>query len=131
DDYVRLVWARIGVPYSPATGLPIECQTISQMVDRVLALPEGTRIYVLAPVVRGRKGEYRKELAEYLKKGYQRVKIDGAFYEIGEVKPLDKKITHDIDVVADRLVVRDDIKTRLAHLLAQCLELPEGLAIAE
>ena len=108
-DYMRLLWARIGVPYSPATGLPIESQTVSQMVDRVLALPEGTRIYVLAPVVRGRKGEYRKELAEYLKKGYQRVKIDGAFHEIGEVKPLDKKFTHDIDVVVDRLVVRADI----------------------
>ena len=84
-DYMRLLWARIGVPYSPATGLPIESQTVSQMVDRVLALPEGTRLYLLAPVVRGRKGEYRKELAEFLKKGYQRVKIDGAFYEIGEV----------------------------------------------
>src|ERR687890_1431878 len=85
-DYMRLLWARVGVPYSPATGLPIESQTVSQMVDRILAMPEGTRLYLLAPVVRGRKGEYRKELAEYLKKGYQRVKIDGAFYEIGEVK---------------------------------------------
>src|SRR5437868_5662983 len=130
-DYMRLLWARIGVPYSPATGLPIESQTISQMVDRVLALPEGTRIYVLAPVVRGRKGEYRKELAEYLKKGYQRVKIDGAFHEIGEVKPLDKKFTHDIDVVVDRLVVRDDIKTRLADSLEQCLKLAEGMAVVE
>src|SRR3954463_13310800 len=101
------------------------------MVDRVLALPEGTRIYVLAPVVRGRKGEYRKELAEYLKKGYQRVKIDGAFHEIGEVKPLDKKFTHDIDVVVDRLVVRDDIKTRLADSLEQCLKLAEGMAVIE
>src|SRR4249919_2289369 len=130
-DYMRLLWARIGVPYSPATGLPIESQTISQMVDRVLALPEGTRIYVLAPVVRGRKGEYRKELAEYLKKGYQRVKIDGAFYEIGEVKPLDKKFTHDIDVVVDRLVVRPDISTRLADSLEQCLKLAEGMAVVE
>src|SRR6476646_3308263 len=130
-DYMRLLWARIGVPYSPATGLPIESQTVSQMVDRVLALPEGTRIYVLAPVVRGRKGEYRKELAEYLKKGYQRVKIDGAFYEIGEVKPLDKKFTHDIDLVVDRLVVRDDIKTRLADSLEQCLKLAEGMAVVE
>ena len=103
---MRLLWARVGVPYSPATGLPIESQTVSQMVDRVLALPDGTRIYVLAPVVRGRKGEYRKELAEFLQKGYQRVKIDGAFYEIGDVKPLDKKFTHDIDVVVDRLVVK-------------------------
>src|SRR5215207_3069158 len=130
-DYMRLLWARVGVPYSPATGLPIESQTISQMVDRVLALPEGTRIYVLAPVVRGRKGEYRKELAEYLKKGYQRVKIDGAFHEIGEVKPLDKKFTHDIDVVVDRLVVRPDISTRLADSLEQCLKLAEGMAVVE
>ncbi len=130
-DYMRLLWARVGVPYSPATGLPIESQTISQMVDRVLALPEGTRIYVLAPVVRGRKGEYRKELAEFLKKGYQRVKVDGAFHEIGEVKPLDKKFTHDIDVVVDRLVVRNDIGTRLANSLEQCLKLAEGLAIIE
>ena len=130
-DYMRLLWARIGIPYSPATGLPIESQTVSQMVDRVLALPEGTRIYVLAPVVRGRKGEYRKELAEYLKKGYQRVKIDGAFHEIGEVKPLDKKFTHDIDVVVDRLVVRPDISTRLADSLEQCLKLAEGMAVVE
>ena len=130
-DYMRLLWARVGVPYSPATGLPIESQTVSQMVDRVLALPEGTRIYVLAPMVRGRKGEYRKELAELLKKGYQRVKIDGAFYEIGEVKPLDKKFTHDIDVVVDRLVVKGDIGTRLADLLEQCLKLADGLAVVE
>ena len=108
-DYMRLLWARVGVPYSPATGLPIESQTVSQMVDRVLALPEGTRLYLLAPVVRGRKGEYRKELAEFLKKGYQRVKVDGKFHEIGEVPALDKKFTHDIDVVVDRLVVRPDI----------------------
>ena len=130
-DYMRLLWARIGVPYSPATGLPIESQTVSQMVDRVLALPDGTRIYVLAPVVRGRKGEYKKELAEFLKKGYQRVKIDGAFYEIGDVKPLDKKFTHDIDVVVDRLVVKADIGTRLADSLEQCLKLADGLAIVE
>ena len=130
-DYMRLLWARVGVPYSPATGLPIESQTVSQMVDRVLALPEGTRIYVLAPVVRGRKGEYKKELAEFLRKGYQRVKIDGAFYEIGEVKPLDKKFTHDIDVVVDRLVVKGDIGTRLADSLEQCLKLADGLAVVE
>ena len=130
-DYMRLLWARIGVPYSPATGLPIESQTVSQMVDRVLALPDGTRIYVLAPVVRGRKGEYRKELAEFLKKGYQRVKIDGAFYEIGDVKPLDKKFTHDIDVVVDRLVVQPDIGARLADSLEQCLKLAEGMAVVE
>ncbi len=130
-DYMRLLWARAGIPYSPATGLPIESQTVSQMVDRILALPEGTRIYVLAPVVRGRKGEYKKELAEFMKKGYQRVKIDGAFSEIGDVKPLDKKFTHDIDVVVDRLVVRPDIATRLADSLEQSLKLAEGLAIVE
>jgi excinuclease ABC subunit A len=130
-DYMRLLWARVGVPYSPATGLPIESQTVSQMVDRILALPEGTRLYLLAPVVRGRKGEYRKELAEFMKKGYQRVKVDGAFYEIAEVPALDKKFTHDIDVVVDRLVVRPDIATRLADSLEQALKLAEGLAIAE
>ncbi len=130
-DYMRLLWARVGVPYSPATGLPIESQTISQMVDRILALPEGTRLYLLAPVVRGRKGEYRKELAEFMKKGYQRVKVDGAFYEIAEVPALDKKFTHDIDVVVDRLVVRPDIATRLADLLEQALKLADGLAVAE
>ncbi|MGE0678418.1 excinuclease ABC subunit UvrA [Pseudolabrys sp.] len=130
-DYMRLLWARVGIPYSPATGLPIESQTVSQMVDRVLALPESTRIYVLAPVVRGRKGEYKKELADFLKKGYQRVKVDGKFYEIAEVPALDKKFTHDIDVVVDRLVVRGDIATRLADSLEQSLKLAEGLAIVE
>ena len=130
-DYMRLLWARVGVPYSPATGLPIESQTISQMVDRIMALPEGTRLYLLAPVVRGRKGEYRKELAEFMKKGYQRVKVDGKFFEIAEVPALDKKFTHDIDVVVDRLVVRPDIATRLADSLEQALKLADGLAIAE
>jgi excinuclease ABC subunit A len=130
-DYMRLLWARVGVPYSPATGLPIESQTVSQMVDRVMALPEGTRLYLLAPVVRGRKGEYRKEVADFVKKGYQRVKVDGAFYEIAEVPALDKKFTHDIDVVVDRLVVRPDISTRLADSLEQALKLADGLAVAE
>ena len=130
-DYMRLLWARVGVPYSPATGLPIESQTVSQMVDRVMALPEGTRCYLLAPVVRGRKGEYRKELAEYLKKGYQRVKIDGKFYEIADVPALDKKFTHDIDVVVDRIVVRADVATRLADSFEQALKLAEGLAVIE
>jgi excinuclease ABC subunit A len=130
-DYMRLLWARVGVPYSPATGLPIESQTVSQMVDRIMALQEGTRLYLLAPVVRGRKGEYRKELAEFMKKGYQRVKVDGAFYEIADVPALDKKFTHDIDVVVDRLVVRPDIATRLADSLEQALKLADGLAVAE
>jgi excinuclease ABC subunit A len=130
-DYMRLLWARVGIPYSPATGLPIESQTISQMVDRILALPEGTRLYLLAPVVRGRKGEYRKELADFMRKGYQRVKVDGQFYEIAAVPALDKKFTHDIDVVVDRIVVRPDIATRLADSLEQALKLADGLAIAE
>ena len=130
-DYMRLLWARVGVPYSPATGLPIESQTVSQMVDRIMALPEGTRLYLLAPVVRGRKGEYRKELADYQKKGFQRVKIDGKFYEIADAPALDKKFTHDIDVVVDRIVVRPDIATRLADSLETALKLAEGLAVAE
>ncbi|MCA0343217.1 MAG: excinuclease ABC subunit A, partial [Proteobacteria bacterium] len=103
-DYMRLLFARVGVPYSPATGLPIESQTVSQMVDRVVDFGEGTRLYILAPVVRGRKGEYKKELAELMKKGFQRVKVDGQFYEIADVPALDKKYKHDIDVVVDRVV---------------------------
>ncbi|MGN6466090.1 MAG: excinuclease ABC subunit UvrA, partial [Rhizobiaceae bacterium] len=130
-DYMRLLFARVGIPYSPATGLPIESQTVSQMVDRVLALPEGTRLYLTAPMVRGRKGEYRKELAELQKKGFQRVKVDGTFYEIADVPALDKKYKHDIDVVVDRLVVRPDIATRLADSLETALKLADGLAIAE
>ncbi|MGC1564291.1 MAG: excinuclease ABC subunit UvrA, partial [Bradyrhizobium sp.] len=130
-DYMRLLWARVGVPYSPATGLPIESQTVSQMVDRVLALPEGTRLYLLAPVVRGRKGEYRKELAEYLKKGFQRVKIDGTFYELADAPALDKKFPHDIDVVVDRIVVRSDIGQRLAESFETALKIAEGLAVIE
>ena len=130
-DYMRLLWARVGVPYSPATGLPIESQTVSQMVDRVLALPEGTRLYLLAPVVRGRKGEYRKELADYMKRGFQRVKIDGRFYEIADAPTLDKKFKHDLDVVVDRLVVRPDIATRLAESFETALRLADGLAVVE
>src|ERR1700735_1801037 len=130
-DYMRLLWARVGVPYSPATGLPIESQTVSQMVDRVMALPEGTRLYLLAPVVRGRKGEYRKELADYMKKGYQRKKSAAPFKKNTKAPPPDKKFTHDIDVVVDRLVVRPDIATRLADSLEQALKLADGLAVAE
>jgi excinuclease ABC subunit A len=130
-DYMRLLWARVGIPYSPATGLPIESQTVSMMVDRVLALPEGTRLYLLAPVVRGRKGEYRKEFADYLKKGFQRIKVDGAFHELAEAPTLDKKFPHDIDVVVDRIVVRPDIGQRLAESFETALKLAEGLAVIE
>jgi excinuclease ABC subunit A len=130
-DYLRLLFARIGVPYSPATGLPIESQTVSQMVDRVLAMEEGTRLYLLAPIARGRKGEFRKELAEFQKRGFQRVKIDGTFYEIADAPKLDKKFKHDIDVVVDRLVVRPDIATRLADSFETALQLSDGIAVAE
>ncbi|MDI6835100.1 MAG: excinuclease ABC subunit UvrA [Rhizobiaceae bacterium] len=130
-DYMRLLFARVGVPYSPATGLPIESQTVSQMVDRILAFEEGSRLYILAPMIRGRKGEYKKELADLMKRGFQRVKIDGQFYEIAEAPALDKKYKHDIDVVVDRVVVRSDIGARLADSLETCLKLADGLAIAE
>ncbi len=130
-DYMRLLWARIGVPYSPATGLPIESQTVSQMVDRVMAMPEGTRLYLLAPIVRGRKGEYRKELADLRKRGFARVKVDGTLYEIEDVPALNKKLKHDIEVVVDRVVVREGLATRLADSIETALELADGLCIAE
>ncbi|MFA7596414.1 MAG: excinuclease ABC subunit UvrA [Novosphingobium sp.] len=130
-DYMRLLWARVGVPYSPATGLPIAAQTVSQMVDRVMALPEGTRLYLLAPVVRGRKGEYRKELAEWQKAGFTRVRIDGEIHPIEEAPALDKKYKHDIEVVVDRLAVREGIETRLADSFEQALRLAEGLAYVD
>ena len=130
-DYMRLLWARVGIPYSPATGLPISAQTVSQMVDRVMALPEGTRFLLLAPVVRGRKGEYRKELAEWQKEGFQRVRIDGTIHDIEEAPALDKKYKHDIDVVVDRLVVRDGLETRLAQSFETALKLAEGLAYVD
>ncbi|MBA3054326.1 MAG: excinuclease ABC subunit UvrA [Sphingomonadales bacterium] len=126
-DYMRLLWARVGVPYSPATGLPIAAQSVSQMVDRVMALPEGTRAYLLAPVVRGRKGEYRKELAEWQKAGYTRVRIDGEMLAIEDAPALDKKFKHDIEVVVDRIAVRDGIQTRLADSFEQALKLADGL----
>src|SRR5512144_991709 len=130
-DYMRLLWARVGIPYSPATGLPIESQTVSQMVDRVLALPEGTLLYLLAPIARGRKGEYRKEFAELQKKGFQRLKIDCKFYEIAEAPALDKKFKHDIDVVVDRVVVRPDMSARLADSFETALALSDGIAVVE
>jgi len=130
-DYMRLLWARVGIPYSPATGEPIAAMQVSEMVDRIMALPEGTRLYLLAPVVRDRKGEYKKEMAEYLKKGYQRAKIDGEFYELSEPPTLDKKFKHDIDIVVDRIAVKAGIETRLADSLEQALKLADGVAFAE
>ena len=130
-DYLRLLYARIGVPYSPATGLPIESQTVSQMVDRLMALDGGTRLYLLAPIVRGRKGEYKRDFAELQKRGFQRVKVDGSYYEITEVPALDKKLKHDIDVVVDRLVIKDDLGNRLADSLEVALGLTDGIAVAE
>ena len=130
-DYMRLLWARVGVPYSPATGLPIVSQTVSQMVDRVMAMPEGTRLYLLAPIARRRKGEYKKELADLQKRGFQRVKVDGKMYEIEAVPALKKNFTHDIEVVVDRVVVRDDIASRLADSFETALGLADGIALTE
>ncbi|WP_085905025.1 excinuclease ABC subunit UvrA [Kiloniella majae] len=130
-DYLRLLFARVGIPYSPATGLPIQSQSVSQMVDKVMEMESGTRLYLLAPIVRGRKGEYRKELADLQVRGFQRVKVDGELYEIGDVPALDKKKKHDIEVVVDRVVVKDDIKTRLADSLETALGLADGIAFAE
>ena len=130
-DYLRLLFARVGIPYSPATGLPIESQTVSQMVDRIMALPEGTRLYLLSPIVRGRKGEYRKDFAELQKRGFQRVKVDGNYYEISDVPTLDKKFKHDIDVVVDRIVVKPDLGNRLADSMEIALQLTDGIAVAE
>jgi excinuclease ABC subunit A len=130
-DYMRLLWARVGVPYSPATGLPITAQTVSQMVDRVMTLPEGTRAFLLAPAVRGRKGEYRKEIAQWQKDGFTRLRIDGEYYPIEEAPVLDKKYKHDIDVVVDRVVVKDGIQQRLAESFEAALRLAEGLAFVD
>ncbi len=130
-DYMRLLWARVGVPDSPAPGLPITAQTVSMMVDRVMAMPEGTRFYLLAPVVRGRKGEYRKELAEWQKAGFTRVRIDGEMHEIDAAPALDKKYKHDIEVVVDRMAVREGIETRLADSFETALKLADGLAYVD
>ncbi len=130
-DYMRLLWARAGVPYSPATGLPIEAQTVSQMVDRVMAMPEGTRLLLLAPIVRDRKGEYRKELAELQRRGFTRAKVDGKLYEIDEVPALNKKLKHEIEAVVDRIVVRPGIEKRLADSFETALGLADGIVYAE
>ncbi|MCB2053924.1 MAG: excinuclease ABC subunit UvrA, partial [Geminicoccaceae bacterium] len=130
-DYMRLLWARVGIPHSPATGLPIEAQTVSQMVDRIETMPEGARLYLLAPIVRGRKGEYRKELAELVRRGFQRVKVDGTFYEIDEVPALDKKKKHEIEVVVDRLVLAPELTQRLAESVETALDLADGMLVVE
>ena len=130
-DYMRLLWARVGVPYSPATGLPIESQTISMMVDKLTALPEGERLLLLAPVVRGRKGEYRKEIAEWQRAGFQRLKVDGQFYAIEDAPTLDKKFKHDIDIVVDRIVTKAGLEGRYADSLQTALGLADGIAVAE
>jgi excinuclease ABC subunit A len=130
-DYMRLLWARVGVPYSPATGLPIESQTVSQMVDKITALRDGERLYLLAPVVRGRKGEYRKEIGEWQRAGFQRLKIDGEFHPIEDAPALDKKIKHDIDIVVDRIVTKPGQEPRLADSIQTALGLADGIAVAE
>ena len=130
-DYLRLLYARIGIPYSPATGLPIESQTVSQMVDRIMGLPEGARLYLLAPIVRGRKGEYRKEFAELLRAGFQRVKVDGKLYELDAVPKLDKKIKHDIELVVDRVVLAPGLEQRLADSIETALHHSDGLLLVE
>ena len=130
-DYLRLLFARVGTPYSPATGLPIEAQQVQDMVDRVMAMEEGTRGYLLAPMIRDRKGEYRKEFLELRKAGFQRVKVDGAFYELDEPPTLDKKLRHDIDLVVDRIVVRPGLETRLADSFRTALDHADGIAVLE
>lgn len=130
-DYMRLLWARVGIPYSPATGKPITSQTVSQMVDRTMEMEEGTRLYLLAPVVRDRKGEYRKEFNEFIKKGFQRVKVDDEYYELEDVPTLEKNFKHNIDVVVDRIVIKAGVKQRLAESFETALGLADGLAVAE
>ena len=133
-DYMRLLWARIGIPYSPATGLPIRSQTVSQMVEILLDLDEGTRLYLLAPIVRGRKGEYRKELSELNRKGFSRVRINGDIYDVDDTPSLDKQKKHNIEVVVDRVVITDDLDelaTRLADSLETALGLSDGLVFSD
>ncbi|PIV73170.1 MAG: excinuclease ABC subunit A [Rhodobacteraceae bacterium CG17_big_fil_post_rev_8_21_14_2_50_65_11] len=130
-DYMRLLFARVGTPYSPATGLPIEAQQVQDMVDRIMGMEEGTRAYLLAPIVRDRKGEYRKDMLDLRKQGFQRVKVDGEFHDLDDPPSLDKKFRHDIDVVVDRIVVREGLETRLADSLRTALDLADGIAILE
>lgn len=130
-DYLRLLFARTGTPYSPTTGKPITAQQVQDMVDIIMAMEDGTRAYLLAPIIRDRKGEYKKEFLELRKQGFQRVKVDGQFYELEDAPTLDKKFRHDIDVVVDRIVVKEGIETRLADSLRTALNLADGIAILE
>jgi len=134
-DYMRLLWARVGIPYSPATGKPITSQTVSEIVDQIISMKDASKLYILAPIVRGRKGEYRKEFKELQAKGYSRIKVDGNIYEIDEIPTLNKKLKHNIEVVIDRLIIkkeqREDLQTRLADSVETALRLADGLVIAE
>ena len=130
-DYLRLLFARAGTPYSPETGLPIEAQQVQDMVDRVLDMEHGTRAYLLAPIVRDRKGEYKKEFLELRKSGFQRVKVNSEFYDLDAPPVLDKKFRHNIDVVVDRIVIKEDMATRLADSFRTALDLADGIAILE
>lgn len=130
-DYMRLLWARVGIPYSPATGKPITSQTVSQMVDQIMAMDVGTKLYIMAPVIRGRKGEYKKEFKEYLSKGFQRAKIDGEYYDLDSVPELNKKLKHNISIVVDRLVIKEDMGNRLADSIETALRLSDGLLLIE
>ena len=130
-DYMRLLWARAGTPYSPATGLPIESQTVSQMTDRILEMPLGTKLLLLSPIARGKKGEFKKEFESLQKQGYQRLKIDGQIYTIEELPSLSKTVKHDIEVVVDRVVVKEGIADRLSQSLETALKLSNGIVYAE
>ena len=130
-DYMRLLFARVGTPFSPTTGLPITAMQVQDMVDAVMAMEEGTRAYLLAPIIRDRKGEYRKEFLDLRKQGFQRVKVDGTFYDLDEPPALDKKLRHDIDVVVDRIVVKEGLETRLADSFRTALNLADGIAVVE
>ena len=130
-DYMRLLWARVGTPYSPVTGLPIESQTVSQMVDRIAAMPLGTKLLLLAPIARGKKGEFKKEFESLQKQGYQRIKVDGEVYNLDEVPNLSKTIKHDIEVVVDRVAVKPDMQERLAQSVETALKLSDGLLYVE
>ncbi len=130
-DYMRLLWARAGTPYSPATGLPIEAQSVAQMVDKILAMPEGTKLILLAPIARGKKGEFKKEFAELQKKGFQRVNIDDEIYNIEELPELNKNQKHDIEVVVDRIIIKQGIESRVSQSVETALKLSDGLLYVE